>query len=184
MCWMAVDQAIQVIAMARAERSDWVVLRDLIRVDILTNGWDNELNSFISAYGRTDVDAGVLAVITSGMIEGNDPRAIGTIRAVEASLRDGPTVYRYRHDDGLPGTEGGMNICTTWLIEAYAMAGLWDEAHNLFAQYLNCAGTTGLLPEMYNPGTDRGLGNHPQAYSHLGLIRCAMLLENSADTPL
>lgn len=184
MCWMAVDQAIQVIAMARAERSDWVALRELIRQDILTNGWDSELNTFISAYGRTDVDAGVLAVITSGMIEGSDPRAIGTIRAVEASLRDGPTVYRYRHDDGLPGTEGGMNICTSWLVEAYSMAGLWDEAHNLFAQYLNCAGTTGLLPEMYNPGTDRGLGNHPQAYSHLGLIRCAMLLENSADTPL
>jgi hypothetical protein len=39
------------------------------------------------------------------------------------------------------------------------------------------AGPTGLLPEEYDPITERSLGNHPQAYSHLGLIRCAMLLD-------
>ena len=37
-------------------------------------------------------------------------------------------------------------------------------------------GPTGLLPEQYDPFAERGLGNHPQAYSHLGLIRCAAVL--------
>jgi trehalose 6-phosphate phosphatase len=32
------------------------------------------------------------------------------------------------------------------------------------------------LPEEYDPVAERALGNHPQAYSHLGLIRCARLL--------
>ena len=41
---------------------------------------------------------------------------------------------------------------------------------------LETAGPTGLLPEQYDPFTERGLGNHPQAYSHLGLIRCATAL--------
>jgi len=36
--------------------------------------------------------------------------------------------------------------------------------------------TTGLLPEQYDPDLERGLGTHPQAYSHIGLIRCAQLL--------
>ena len=90
------------------------------------------------------------------------------------------TVYRYRHDDGLPGTEGGMHICTSWLIEAYAAAGMLDEADNLYAQLVECAGATGLLPEMHNPGTEHGLGNHPQAYSHLGLIRCALVLDRAS----
>lgn len=179
MCWMAVNEALEVVHMARTEREDWVMLRDAIHADVMKHGWDPELNSFVAAYGRQDVDAAVLAVVNSGMVAGNDPRAAGTIAAVEAALRDGPTVYRYRHDDGLPGTEGGMHICTTWLIEAYAKAGLLDEAHNLFAQLLECAGATGLLPEMHNPGTEHGLGNHPQAYSHLGLIRCAMILEEA-----
>ena len=42
---------------------------------------------------------------------------------------------------------------------------------------LDTAGPTGLLPEQYDPMAERGLGNHPQAYSHLGLIRCALLLD-------
>ena len=179
MCWMAVDRALAVVAQHNSDRPDWVELRDEIRLDIETNGWDDEQQTFVSAYGRDDVDAGVLAVVTSGFLPGNDPRSVGTIKAVEDSLRDGPTVYRYRHDDGLPGTEGGMHLCTTWLIEAYAIAGLWDEAINLYEQYLGCAGTTGLLTEMYSPGSERGLGNHPQAYSHLGLIRCAIRLSDA-----
>jgi GH15 family glucan-1,4-alpha-glucosidase len=28
---------------------------------------------------------------------------------------------------------------------------------------IDCAGPTGLLPEQYDPMTERGLGNHPQA---------------------
>ena len=182
-CWQAVNEALSVVRMANADRPDWVKLRDQIKADVLANGWDPEINSFVSAYGRKDVDAAVLAVVNSGMIEGTDPRAAATIRAVEASLRDGPTVYRYRYDDGLPGTEGGMHICTSWLIEAYAVAGMLDEASNLFRQLLACAGSTGLLPEMHNPGSGHGLGNHPQAYSHLGLIRCAAILDAAENAP-
>lgn len=179
MCWLAVDQALEVVRLDGSQRPDWEELQAKIKDDILTNGWDAEINSYVSAYGRQDVDAACLAIITSGLVDGTDPKAIGTIRAVEASLRDGPTVYRYRHDDGLPGTEGGMHICTSWLIEAYVAAGMLDEAQNLYAQLLECAGATGLLPEMYNPGTEHGLGNHPQAYSHLGLIRCALALNDA-----
>ncbi|NQU36335.1 MAG: trehalose-phosphatase [Actinobacteria bacterium] len=181
MCWMAIDQAIHVVELSGGSEPTWKALRSEIAQDIFENGWDGGLNSFVSAYGRQDVDAAVLAVITSGLIEGTDPRAIGTIQAVEASLRDGPTVYRYRHDDGLPGTEGGMNICTSWLIEAYVAAGMLDDAHNLFEQLLDCSGLTDLLPEMYDPGSDHGLGNHPQAYSHLGVIRCALVLEQADE---
>jgi GH15 family glucan-1,4-alpha-glucosidase len=42
---------------------------------------------------------------------------------------------------------------------------------------LETAGPTGLLPEEYDPFAERGLGNHPQAYSHLGLIRAALALD-------
>ena len=51
------------------------------------------------------------------------------------------------------------------------------DAEELFEQMLDTAGPTGLLPEQYDPLAERGLGNHPQAYSHLGLIRCALLLD-------
>ena len=69
-----------------------------------------------------------------------------------------------------------MHICTAWLVESYLMVGRREDAEALFARLLELAGPTGLLPEQYEVHTERGLGNHPQAYSHLGVIRCALAL--------
>jgi GH15 family glucan-1,4-alpha-glucosidase len=85
-------------------------------------------------------------------------------------------VYRYRRDDNLPGVEGGFHLCAAWMVEAYLACGRRTEAEELFRQLVNAAGPTGLLSEEYDPVAERSLGNHPQAYSHLGLIRCAQLL--------
>ena len=57
----------------------------------------------------------------SGLIEPSDPRFAATVVATEAELRSGATVYRYRSDDGLPGTEGGFHLCAAWLVEAYLL---------------------------------------------------------------
>ena len=88
--------------------------------------------------------------------------------ATEAELRSGSTVYRYHHDDGLPGGEGGFHLCAAWLVEAYLLIGRRDDAEALFSQLVAAAGPTGLLSEEYDPVAERSLGNHPQAYSHLG----------------
>jgi trehalose 6-phosphate phosphatase len=129
------------------------------------------------AYDSPDLDAAVLHIGLSGLLDVGDQRFLDTVTAVERELRVGPTVFRYRYDDGLPGLEGGFHICTTWLIEAYVAVGRIDEAWDLFDQLVNLFGPTGLLPEEYDPGTETHLGNHPQAYSHLGFIRCARLLD-------
>lgn len=104
---------------------------------------------------------------------------VPVLLAIEADLRGGATVYRHRWDDGLPGREGGTHICAAWLIEAYLRTGRRADAEELFDQMLDCTGPTGLLPEQYDPEVERGLGNHPHAYSHLGLIRCALLLDSA-----
>jgi GH15 family glucan-1,4-alpha-glucosidase len=85
-------------------------------------------------------------------------------------------VFRYLGDDGLPGTEGGFHLMTSWLVDAYLATGRADDARQLFAGLVACAGQTGLLSEEWDPATGRSLGNHPQAYSHLGLIHNAMNL--------
>ena len=104
------------------------------------------------------------------------PRFAATVVATEAELRSGATVYRYRSDDGLPGTEGGFHLCAAWLVEAYLLTDQRSQAEALFDRLLTAAGPTGLLSEEYDPVAERALGNHPQAYSHLGLLRCAQLL--------
>jgi pentatricopeptide repeat protein len=89
----------------------------------------------------------------SGLLADDDPRFLATVLAIEAELRSGPTIYRYKWDDGLPGREGGFHICAAWMIEAFVRTGRRADAEELFEQMLNCTGPTGLLPEQYGPET-------------------------------
>ena len=57
-----------------------------------------------------------------------------------------------------------------WLIDAKIQIGDLGSARELFRAYVDLAGPTGLIAEEVDPATGRALGNHPQAYSHLGLI--------------
>jgi GH15 family glucan-1,4-alpha-glucosidase len=177
MCWLTVDRAISLVQKhGGVDRPDWHELRERIAENVLTHGWHEKVGAYTVAYGDIDMDAASLWIGLSGLLDDDDPRFLATALKIEAELRSGPTVYRYRWDDGLPGREGGFHICTAWLVEAYLRTGRRADAEELFAQMIDCAGPTGLLPEQYDPEAERGLGNHPQAYSHLGLIRCALLL--------
>jgi trehalose 6-phosphate phosphatase len=177
MCWMTVDRAIQILQRHTTEqRPEWLELRDRIAENVLDQGWHDGVQAYTVAYGFPEMDASSLWIGLSGLLADDDPRFLQTVLRVEAELRAGPTVYRYKWDDGMPGKEGGFHICTAWLIEAYLRTGRRADAEELFDLMLATAGPTGLLPEQYDPDLERGLGNHPQAYSHLGLIRCAQLL--------
>ena len=92
------------------------------------------------------------AIGLPGLLDVSDQCFLDTVTAVERELRVGPTVFRYRYDDGLPGLEGGFHICTTLLIEAYVAVGRIEETWDLFDQLVNVFGPTGLLPEEYDPG--------------------------------
>jgi trehalose 6-phosphate phosphatase len=177
MCWLTVDLALKLAAeFGRQAPPGWAALRDEISAQVLECGWNDDVKSFTAAYDGTDLDAATLHIGLSGLIEPSDPRFAATVVATEAELRSGSTVYRYRSDDGLPGTEGGFHLCAAWLVEAYLLTDQRSQAEALFDQLIDAAGPTGLLSEEYDPVAERALGNHPQAYSHLGLLRCAQLL--------
>jgi len=177
MCWVAIDRAIRIAERCNAAADpSWRVLRDDIADDVLARGWNESIQAFTGAYDSTELDVASLHVGLSGLLDPADHRFQATVSAVEAGLRAGGTVYRYRHDDGLPGSDGGFHLCTAWLVEAYLLAGRRDDAEELFAQLSATAGPTGLLSEGYDPVGERSLGNHPQAYSHVGMIRCAQRL--------
>jgi len=185
MAWVAVDRAIRVVdAMLGDRRPSWETLRDEIRDDVLERGWSESLGSFALAYELAELDAGALMSGLMGMIPAEDPRFASTVDAITANLRRGKGVLRYRFDDGLPGREGGFLLCLGWLIEANLLLGRRDAAERLFDDLLSCAGGAGVMPEQYEPVSDRGLGNIPQAYSHLALINAAVALgANGAASP-
>jgi len=56
------------------------------------------------------------------------------------------------------------------------LQGRYAEARKLFTRLLSRCNDVGLLAEEFDPLTGRMLGNFPQAYSHVGLINCALNL--------
>ncbi|MFO0840138.1 MAG: trehalose-phosphatase [Phycisphaerae bacterium] len=180
MCWQTVDRALRVARYVGRKRPDWTELRDVIAADVLRNGWNEANKSFCATYGDGEPDAAALSVGLSGLLAADDERFASTVAFVERTLRDGATVYRYRYDDGLAGTEGGFALCTSWLIEAFARIGRREEAARLFEAYISQVGPTGLLAEQFDPAERRALGNFPQAYSHLGLINAALCLDSNS----
>lgn len=104
----------------------------------------------------------------------------GTLRAIERKLLiDGEFVLRYEPDDpgdGLPAGEGAFLACSFWLVDNYVLQGRHAEARRIFERLLARRNDVGLLAEEYDPVLGRMLGNFPQAYSHVGLINCALNL--------
>ncbi|OLT27791.1 hypothetical protein BJF83_17585 [Nocardiopsis sp. CNR-923] len=181
MCWVTLDRAVR-LASRFGRRVDpvWEPLAADIAAEVVAKGWNEAVGAYTTAYDGEDLDAASLHIGLSGLLDPADERFQSTVTAIEAGLRHGPTVYRYRRDDGLPGGEGGFHLCTAWLVEAYLLTGRRAQAEELFAHLVDRAGPTGLIPEEFDPCAERALGNHPQAYSHLGLIRCAQLLDRCA----
>nr|WP_308121764.1 glycoside hydrolase family 15 protein [Actinotalea ferrariae] len=179
MMWAAFDQGVRAVEQhgldGPVER--WRELRDALREEIDARGFDAERNTFTQTYGGTEVDASLLQLPHTGYLTYDDPRMLGTVERIEQDLRDDHgLLHRYRTDAGLDGLEGNEHpflICTFWLVEQYALGGRLDDAERLMAQLVGYANDLGLLSEEYDPVSGRLIGNFPQAFSHLGLIRAA-----------
>ncbi|MEV4325555.1 glycoside hydrolase family 15 protein, partial [Microbispora rosea] len=61
------------------------------------------------------------------------------------------------------------------------MIGRHNDAVELFQHLIALTNDVGLLAEEYDPTTDRQLGNFPQAFSHIHLIRTALALTRYAE---
>jgi GH15 family glucan-1,4-alpha-glucosidase len=188
MAWVAVDRALQLVEQGGVGRNmgaekrlyRWRALREEIRRDILTRGFSQRVGAFTQSYGSDDLDASVLLIPHMGFLPADDPRMLSTVAAIEKKLLWDGLVLRYATEtgvDGLEGHEGTFIICSFWLADNYAMAGRFDEAEAMFRHLLSLSNDLGLLAEEYHPELHRQLGNFPQAFSHVGLINTAYLIE-------
>jgi GH15 family glucan-1,4-alpha-glucosidase len=178
MAWVVFDRAVK---LARRFELDgpidrWEKLRDEIHKQVCERGYDRERRTFTQYYGSRELDASVLNIPLVGFLPGNDERVTGTIDAVTKELGREGFVSRYstaESDDGLPGGEGQFLACSFWLVSALAMNGRVAEARSLFERLVALSNDLGLLAEEYDVGRKRQVGNFPQAFSHLTLIRAA-----------
>jgi len=182
MCWVALDRGIRAAEQLHLEADvlRWRQVREQIRADILTYGYNTQLGAFTQSYGSTALDAVTLLLPLVGFIPPDDPRMRSTVDRIIERLTDRQGfVYRYLSDDGLPGDEGTFTTCTFWLVDNLAMQGRVDEARSLFERVLACSGRLGLFSEEIDAQMGMALGNYPQAFTHIALINSAYNLKRA-----
>jgi GH15 family glucan-1,4-alpha-glucosidase len=187
MAWVAFDRGVKAVEeYGRDGAVDrWRAARDAIKAEVLEQGYDEELQSFVQSYNSKRLDASLLTIPLFGFLPPDDSRVRGTVDAVRRELMQDGFVLRYRHDeetetvDGLPPGEGAFFLCTFWFIDNLVLLGELDEARELFDRMLTLRNDLGLLSEEYDPKLERLVGNFPQAFSHIGLVNTALLLDKA-----
>jgi GH15 family glucan-1,4-alpha-glucosidase len=175
MVWVALDRAVRAIESfdRHGPLERWRGLRDRVRDEVLREGFNPELGTFVQYYGSTHTDAALLQIPIVGFLPPDDPRVRGTVDAIERELMVDGLLLRYRTEhgvDGLPPGEEPFLACSFWLAEVYAMTGRLDDARQLLDRVVGLSNDVGLLSEEYSPAHGRMAGNFPQALSHLALV--------------
>jgi GH15 family glucan-1,4-alpha-glucosidase len=183
MCWVAIDRALR-IARHRsfpAPLDRWTRVRDKIYADIFKRFWNSNMKCFVQHKDSKTVDASCLLMPMVGFIAPKDPFWLSTLDWVNRELVEDSTVHRYRigkaAPDGLEGEEGTFSMCTFWYIECLARSGDVERARFIFEKMLGYANHTGLYAEQLGAQGEH-LGNFPQGFTHLGLIRAVLILND------
>jgi GH15 family glucan-1,4-alpha-glucosidase len=181
MCWAGCSRLATIAShLGLHDRvSYWTETADRIQSKLLDGAWSEKRGSFTAGFGLEDLDASVLLLPESGVIEPNDPRFVQTVTAIERELLRGNHVMRYANEDDFGMPEAAFLTCRFWLIDAWWWLGRREEARDLFVDALGYRNRYGLLAEDLHPQTGQLWGNFPQTYSMAGLILTAMRLSRT-----
>ncbi|HLH86488.1 MAG TPA: glycoside hydrolase family 15 protein, partial [Thermoplasmataceae archaeon] len=157
----------------------WKAIMDEIHEDIIRHGFNSSVNSFVQYYGSKEVDAALLRIPLLDFLPPNDRRVVGTIRKIENDLmHDGYLFKRYLEDDGLKGRDNAFLLLSFWYVEVLIKMGQHERARDVFQSIMDRANHLGLFSEEIDFDTKEQLGNFPQAITHLGVIKSAVMLNS------
>jgi GH15 family glucan-1,4-alpha-glucosidase len=184
MCWVALDRGIR-IARRRSlpgPIARWREVRDAIYRDVHERFWNAGRRAFVQTPGAAALDASSLLMPLVRFVSPTDPRWLSTLEALEHDLVEDSLVYRYRvgeaAPDGFETPEGSFSMCTFWFVECVARAGDVQKARLVFEKMLGYANHLGFYAEQLGRQGEH-LGNFPQAFTHIGLIRAAYQLDRT-----
>jgi len=186
MAWVVFDRSIKMAEQLELEAplDRWRELRAEIHAQVCEHGYDSERGTFTQYYGSDELDAAALVLVVVGFLPPDDERMISTVDTIERELARDGLLSRYsttHTDDGLSGDEGQFLACSFWLAGALALTGRIDKARSLYERLLGLTNDLGLLSEEYDVVRRRQVGNFPQAFSHLGIINAARVIERAGQ---
>ncbi|HZZ29000.1 MAG TPA: glycoside hydrolase family 15 protein [Pirellulales bacterium] len=181
MAWVAFDRLVKAVERYHTEGpvDKWRQIRDEIHHEVCRHGFNPERNSFVQAYGNSELDASLLMMPLVGFLPPTDSRVQSTIAAIQRELTTDGFVARYRRNSTLgklPPGQGVFLPCSFWLVDALNAMERRDEAIALFERLAKLTNDVGLISEEFDPAAKRFLGNFPQAFTHVALANSAFNL--------
>ena len=183
MCWVALDRGLRLADDGTLDGSTierWTDVREAIRADIETRGWNDDVGAFTESYGSDELDASVLLMAMVGFLPGYRPAAGG----------------HHRPDRGGPGRRARPAVPLPRRRRVRRPRGHLPAVHVLARARVGpdragravsgSAGPGRLLRQPAGPACRTGryrhrgaLGNYPQAFSHLDLVNAAQALADA-----
>lgn len=118
MSWVAFDRALR-LARQRglpAPITDWLQTSAQIYEQVMEQGWSEQKQSFVQAYGSDAADASALLMVTTKFAGPSDPRILQTIDRIQQELASDSLVLRYNPtraaDDGIGSIEGTFSAAS------------------------------------------------------------------------
>lgn len=183
MCWAGIDRGIELAKRLKLKDVDlryWEYEKELIREDILKNGFSEKLNSFVAFYDSSVLDTSTLNIPVVGFLPANDKRVLSTLEKIIENLEEGWFLKRTSDEKNkLQAGEGAFFLSTFWAVDSLSLSGRIHEAKNWLEKIISNATSLGLFAEEFNPNLKLHLGNFPQAFTHLGLINSVLNLRQA-----
>lgn len=183
MCWVAMDRAVKIAKLLNKNVFSvlWQEEANTIKLDVMTKGWKEDIQSFSQTYENNDLDSSLLLLETYGFISPEDERYRKTVEAVNRSLNYKGLMFRYNISDDFGIPTSAFTICSFWMVRALFVIDKQVEAKKLFDELITYSNNLGLFSEDLDFETKSQLGNFPQAYSHLALINTAKLFADEVE---
>ena len=190
MAWVAFDRGRQGGRGVRPRRpvERWRGVRDEIHAEVLERGYDEELGSFVQSYGskrarREPADDPALrlpARPTTRACAARSRRCAASCSST-ASCSATATTRRSRRSTGCRRARARSSSAPSGSWTTSSCSASSTRRSEMFDRLLALRNDLGLLSEEYDPTLGRLVGNFPQAFSHIGLINTALLLEKALE---
>ena len=183
--WVALDRGIKLAGRLNEEVAigHWYREREAVRKAIEERGYSESARSFVQHFETDEtLDATCLLLPLYGFLPPDGDRIRNTIDTVmEELLTKEGQVHRTQGSDIPSEGRGTFLFCSFWLVDVLVLADRISEARHVFSRVLDHVEPPHLLSERITPRTGEYIGNHPQAFSHIGLLNSAIYLGSACD---
>ena len=180
-CWIGLRSAVELVNQFNLPGpvDEWKRQAKAIQKAILDRGYNSRLKAFTQTLDGDELDASALTLSLAEFLPATDERMESTIDAIDEHLGENGLIYRYSMDDNIPGRDATFTLCSFWMVMNEALLGRTNQAHDRFSHICSFANDVGLLSEQIDVAAGALRGNFPQGFSHLGLIRAALRIDEA-----